>query len=185
MKTPFEPLDLRKLKVRPLAERRSLTKVEDVLVEPDSAPPPCPEPVAALVRQCAENIRAARQRGASVILMYGAHLLRNGAALILERMMREGWLTQLATNGAASIHDWEYAWLGRSTESVKENVATGTFGAWDETGHNIHLALLAGAPRGEGFGQSIGRFIEEDGVALPTKDALEESLRKEPSHPFV
>ena len=63
------PLDLRKLKVRPLAERRSLTKVEDVLVEPDSAPPPCPEPVAALVRQCAENIRAARQRGASVILM--------------------------------------------------------------------------------------------------------------------
>ena len=51
-----------------------------------------------------------------MILIYGAHLLRNGAALILERMMADGWLTHLATNGAGSIHDWEYAWLGSSTE---------------------------------------------------------------------
>ncbi len=184
MKTPLEPLDLRKLKVRPLAERRSLTKVDDVLVEPDSTPLPCPEPVTALVRQCAENIRSARQRGASVILMYGAHLLRNGAALILERMMREGWLTQLATNGAASIHDWEYAWLGRSTESVKENVATGTFGAWDETGRNLQLALMAGALKGEGYGTSLGRFIMEDGAPLPTAEELTAALKAEPAHPL-
>jgi len=58
--------------------------------------------------------------------MYGAHLLRNGAAPILEQMMARGWLAHLATNGAASIHDWEYSWLGRSTESVENNVRTGT-----------------------------------------------------------
>ena len=46
------------------------------------------------------------------MLIYGAHLLRNGAARILERMMARGWLTHLATNGAGTIHDWEYAWLG-------------------------------------------------------------------------
>ena len=27
-------------------------------------------------------------------------------------MMAGGWLTHLATNGAGTIHDWEYAWLG-------------------------------------------------------------------------
>ena len=87
--------------------------------------------------------------------------------------MAGDWLTHLATNGAGVIHDWEWAHHGRSTESVRANVATGTFGAWDETGRNIHLALLAGAPRGEGFGLSIGRFIEEDGTTLPDPATLE------------
>ena len=104
-----------------------------------------------------------------MILIYGAHLLRNGTARILGRMMESGWITHLATNGAGTIHDWEYAWLGRSTESVRANVATGTFGSWDETGRNIHLALLAGGLRGEGYGTALGRFIAEDGATLPDR----------------
>ena len=64
------------------------------------------------------------------------------------------------------------------------NVITGTFGTWDETGRNIHLALLAGALREEGYGRSLGRFIEEDGVTLPETAALEEQLRNEPAHPL-
>ncbi len=185
MATRREALDLSKLKVLPLAQRKSLTRVEDILIDPDAQAAQCSEAAAASVRNCAQRITAARQRGASVILMYGAHLLRNGAALILEQMMARGWITHLATNGAGSIHDWEYAWLGRSTESVEENVATGTFGAWDETGRNIHLALLAGGLRGEGYGQAVGRFIHEDGVMLPTPESLEEGLRAEPSHPLA
>src|SRR6185503_6237364 len=109
-------------------------------------------------------------------LIYGAHLLRNGGALILEKMMANGWITHLATNGAGSIHDWEYAWLGRSTENVEENVAAGTFGAWDETGRNLHLALLAAGVRGEGYGAAAGRFIHEDGVTLPTPEQLKQAL---------
>ena len=65
--------------------------------------------------------------------------LRNGSAQILSRMMGRGWLTHLATNGAGTIHDWEYAWFGASTESVEMNVASGTFGTWHETATNIHL----------------------------------------------
>jgi len=159
------PLDLRKIKVRPLADRKSLTRVEEILIDPDTPPPPCPEPMREQIAECARRIKAARQRDAGVILMYGAHLLRNGAALILERMMTRGWLTHLATNGAGSIHDWEYAWLGRSTENVAENIRTGTFGTWDETGRYIHLALQAGNQRGEGYGTALGRFIVEDGTA--------------------
>jgi hypothetical protein len=122
----------------------------------------------------------ARGVDASVILMYGAHLLRNGAALILDRMMEAGWITHLATNGAGTIHDWEYAWLGQSTESVEENVATGTFGTWEQTGRNIHLALLAGSLRGEGYGASLGRFIAEDGTTIPDPEELAAKLRAQP-----
>jgi hypothetical protein len=116
------------------------------------------------------------------MLIYGAHLLRNGAAFILERMMMRDWITHLATNGAGTIHDWEYSFLGRSTESVEENVATGTFGSWDETGRNIHLALLAGGLSLEGYGRALGRFISADGATLPSAKELEKELRAEPAH---
>jgi hypothetical protein len=179
---PVEPLDLGKLRVYPLAERRSLRRADEILVDPDATPPPCPAPIAVLVRDCAEKIRAARLRGASVSLIYGAHLLRNGAARILERLMAAGWLTHLATNGAGTIHDWEYAWFGASTESVEQNVATGTFGTWDETATNIHLALMSGALDGLGYGGSLGRHILEDGSTMPTAVALAEQIAADPGH---
>src|SRR5206468_8302748 len=116
---------------------------------------------------------------------YGAHLLRNGAALILERMMARGWLTHLATNGAGTIHDWEYAWFGASTESVEMNVASGTFGTWDETATNIHLALMAGALDGLGYGRSLGRFIAEDGVTVPSANELTAAIRANPGDPLT
>src|SRR5439155_9483852 len=117
-----------------------------------------------------------RRRAASVILMYGAHLIKNGAHRIVIKLAENGWLTHLATNGAGSIHDWELAFLGRTEESVKENVATGSFGTWDETGRYIHLALLAGALREEGYGRTPGGFIGEDGLKLPSTETLEKSL---------
>jgi hypothetical protein len=130
-------------------------------------------------------MKAARSRGATVMLIYGAHLLRNGAAKILERMMVAGWLTHLATNGAGTIHDWEYAWLGASTESVEENVANGTFGAWHETATNIHMALYAGTLDGLGYGQALGRFISDDGTTLPSAQELVEAIAGEPRHPLT
>src|SRR5947209_4787430 len=167
------PLDLSRLRVLPLAERDSLTRVEDVLLDPDAPPRPLSNELNEQVKTCAARIQAARSRGSGVILIYGAHLLRNGTAPILDRMLERGWITHLATNGAGSIHDWEYAWLGRSTESVRANVATGTFGSWDETGRYIRLALLAGSLRGEGYGAALGRFIAEDGATLPAAEELE------------
>jgi hypothetical protein len=182
---PVQPLDLSKLKVFSLAERRSLTRADDILLSPDAKPKPAPDHLAPLLRDCVARIRAARERGASVMLIYGAHLLRNGAALILDRMMERGWLTHLATNGAGTIHDWEYAWFGASTESVEMNVASGTFGTWHETATNIHLALMAGALDGLGYGRALGRFIAEDGATLPTAEALVQAIAAEPAHPLT
>ena len=177
----LEPLDLKKLRVLPLAERQSLTRVEDILVPPDSMPRQLDGAVENAVRDCAAAVQQARVADSAVILMYGAHLLRNGAALIVDELMRRGWLTHIATNGAGTIHDWEYAWLGRSTESVERNVAAGTFGIWDETGRNIHLALHAGGIRGEGYGTALGRFIAEDGAFIPAADQLGQLIREFPA----
>lgn len=180
-----EPLDLSKLKVFPLSERKHLTRADDILIDPDAEPKPVTAENAARIDACAKQIRAARDADAAVMLIYGAHLLRNGAAQILSRMMEEGWLTHLATNGAGTIHDWEYAWFGASTESVEMNVASGTFGTWHETATNIHRAIMAGALEGMGYGRSLGRMIHEDGVTLPTTDELTAKIAVEPTHPLT
>jgi hypothetical protein len=185
MKNSHQPLDLKRVKVLPLAQRQSLSRIENLLVDPARPAPPCSAASLESVAECARNIVEARRREAGVILMYGAHLIKNGAHRIVNALVEQNWITHLATNGAGTIHDWELAFLGRTEESVKKNVATGTFGSWDETGRNIHLALLAGALNGEGYGRSLGRFIVEDGVTLPEAAALEKSLRGEPSHPLA
>jgi hypothetical protein len=180
-----QPLDLARIRVWPLSERLSLSRIEDIMVDPQTPPPQGSETMNAVIRDCAQKIRDARAHKANVILIFGAHLLRNGATRIVDCLMTHGWLTHLATNGAGVIHDWEYAFLGRSTERVQENVAAGTFGTWDETGRCLHLALLAGGIRGEGYGQALGRFIMEDGTTLPSIASLEQSLRLEPAHPLA
>ena len=184
MKDLPSPLDLKRVKVLPLAQRKSLTTLEELLV-PLDPPPPCPPEMQSVIRDCSRRITIARQCGATVMLIYGAHLVKNGLMSIVNPLIARGAVTHLATNGAGTIHDWELAFFGRTTESVRANVATGTFGTWDETGRNIHLALLAGALRSEGYGRSLGRFIVEDGVTLPTTDELEEFLRAEPAHPLA
>ncbi len=177
-----EPLDLTRVKVYPLAQRRSLSELSQLVVDPGAAPRACAPEAEASVAACGRAIQKARERGASVLLIYGAHLIKNGAMGLVNRLIAHGWVTHLATNGAGTIHDWELAFQGRTEESVRQNVAAGCFGTWDETGRNIHLALLAGALRGEGYGRSLGRFIAEDGTTLPAIAELEQALRGDPGH---
>lgn len=178
------PLDLKRVKVFPLAQRRSLNAIEKLRPDPGQPAPAGPPEMHAAIARCARQVVAAKQRGASIMLLYGAHLVKNGLFRIVNGLLEGGWVTHLATNGAGTIHDWELAFQGRSEESVRDNVATGTFGTWDETGRNIHLALLAGALRGEGYGRSLGRFIMEDGTTLPAREEMERLLRAEPAHPL-
>lgn len=178
------PLDLSKVKAFPLAQRKSLSSLEKILVSPTAPAPPCPAGFQSQLNGCVTSIREARTRGASVMLIYGAHLVKNGLLDVVNGLVDGGWITHLATNGAGTIHDWELSYFGRTEESVRANVATGTFGTWDETGRNLNLAVLMGALSGEGYGRALGRFIEDGGGTLPTTTQLEHALRAEPAHPL-
>lgn len=182
MKNARAPLDLKKLKVLPLLRRLSRRSLERMLMDPEQPPPFCPSETLATVRECATRIRAARERNSSVILMFGADVVKHGLHSVVNRLVERRLVTHLATDGAGVIHDWELAFLGKTEENVRDNIATGTFGMWDETGRNLHLALLVGATGGQGFGQSVGRFITEDGTTLPAVKTLEQELRNSPSH---
>jgi len=108
----------------------------------------------------------------------GAHVLRAGVARHLIDLMQRGLLTHIAMNGAGPIHDWEFALIGASTESVARYIQTGEFGLWQETGRMndvIHDGARAGLGLGECLGQAIleGDFPHKDVSVLAAAYRLE------------
>ena len=171
-----------RLQVWPLAQRRSKHRLDQILLDPASIPPAA-GPLGDTLDEIVAQIRRARQAGAAVILAYGAHLVKNGLGPLVGQLASAGWITHLATNGAGTIHDWEYAFLGRSEEDVRTHVAAGRFGSWDETSRYIHLAVLCGALEAMGYGEALGRFIVDQGCQLPDPAALAAQLRAWTQHP--
>ena len=90
MKNFPEPIDLSKVRVYPLAERQSLSTLEQILVDASQPPRACDASALEAIRDCAVKVTAARKREASVILMYGAHLIKNGAMGIVNRLVEGG-----------------------------------------------------------------------------------------------
>ena len=173
---PYPQVELDAVKVYPLETRKSKSRIQDIAIDPDKEPPELPED-GAVIEEIAKRILRAREKGASVMLAYGAHLVKNGAGPILVKLMEHGWLTHLATQGAGGIHDWEFSYLGRSEEDVRANVATGTFGTWEETGKYINLAVQVGAIKGMGYGESLGALIENEGLEFPSPEELKRDIR--------
>ncbi|MBO4547902.1 MAG: hypothetical protein J5758_01675 [Abditibacteriota bacterium] len=163
--------DRDRIRMFPLQERKNDLDIRLIACDPDRVPEP-PAREAEQIKRLAAELAEARNKGKSRMLTYGAHLIKNGCGPIVIRLMEKGWLTHAATNGAGSIHDWEFAWMGKSSENVRENVAQGRFGTWDETGRYINLAVTAGAVEGLGYGESVGRMIADDGITIPSADAL-------------
>jgi hypothetical protein len=114
-----------------------------------------------------QRLVEARHGGAARILLMGAHVIRAGVARFLIDLMERGLLSHIAMNGAGPIHDWEFALIGATTESVARYIQTGEFGLWEETGR-MNDAIRLAADRGLGLGEALGRAILEG--PFPYKD---------------
>jgi hypothetical protein len=103
----------------------------------------------------------------SRLLMMGAHLIRAGVSRHVIDMMERGAITHIAMNGAGLIHDYEFARIGATTESVERYIREGQFGLWAETGE-LNDWIRDAAASGEGLGEHAGRRIQES--AYPHRD---------------
>jgi len=160
------------IRVKPLSERTNKLDFQRDRIDPDTYVPHLDPAAEQSVVRSATEIRAARARGAPVILAFGAHSIKNGLSHVMVRLMKGGWITHFATNGAGVIHDWEFAYQGLSGEDVKRYVDEGQFGIWQETGTYLNLALAVGAYRGLGYGEAVGALVAEDGLPIPSKHEL-------------
>jgi len=170
---PYSQMDRTKLKIKPLSQRKNKVQIEKDHVSIEQRPQNDTERFSTLVSETVNRIKNARAKELPVMLAFGAHTIKNGMGPVIIKLMEDGWLTHLATNGAGIIHDWEFAFQGESSEDVKTNVDQGDFGIWEETGKYINLAIIVGAFEGKGYGESVGSMIQNDGIVIPSLDELD------------
>lgn len=174
---PYPKFDRNKLNIKRLADRKNKVYIERDHIPVDQPPQNLTAAGMQLIDRTVARIKKARELNRSVMLAFGAHTIKNGMGPTLIALMKEGWVTHLATNGAGIIHDWEFAFQGKSSEDVRENVNLGQFGIWEETGFYINLALVVGAYEGLGYGESVGKMVHREGVDIPKPSFLYDFAR--------
>ena len=160
---PFPLFDRSRLRIQPLAQRHNDLDLS-VLLPLGTEPPAYDHPALPVLGR---RLVEARRQGRARILLMGAHVLRAGVARHLIDLMERGLVDHLAMNGAGPIHDWEFALIGASTESVARYIQTGEFGLWEETGR-MNDVIRDGARDGLGLGEAVGRAILDG--PFPHKD---------------
>lgn len=169
---PYPKFDRDSLDIKSLAERKNKVYIEKDHIPVSRQPGKLSPAFVEVVGQTAERIKRARNRKSSVMLAFGAHTIKNGMAPTLIDLIESDRVTHLATNGAGIIHDWEFAYQGKSSEDVRENVKLGQFGIWEDTGFYINLALVVGAYEGLGYGEAVGKMIYNEGLDIPEPSFL-------------
>lgn len=109
------------------------------------------------LRSVVDALIAARARNKMILWGLGGHVIKCGLAPILIDLMRRGYATGFALNGAAAIHDFEIAIAGQTSEDVEAVLPDGSFGAAEETGREFNAALKQCEA---GFGESLGKHLE-------------------------
>jgi len=157
-RSKYETFDRSRLIVKPLAERVNDLPLGRWLGLEDETPAfEHPQ-----LSEIAARLAAAKERGAARILMMGAHLLRAGVNRHIIDLVERGYIDHIAMNGAGSIHDYEIARIGATTESVARYIKSGEFGLWRETGE-LNDWIVEAASLELGLGENVGRRIEESG----------------------
>jgi hypothetical protein len=154
---PYPTFDRSRLKLQPLANRQHELTL-DVLQYPADPYPSFQHPD---LQKIAERIVNTYRAGNPVVLMMGAHVIRTGNSPLIIDLMRRGIISHIAMNGAGVIHDFEFALIGATTESVERYIVEGQFGLWEETGI-INEAITAGYRDNIGQGEAVGRHIERE-----------------------
>jgi len=103
-------------------------------------------------------VAAARANGRAIVWGLGGHVIKCGLAPVLIDLMQRGYATTFAMNGSAAIHDFEIALAGHTSEDVEAVLPDGRFGAAEETGREMNLAI---ARAGDGMGDALGKRLQE------------------------
>jgi hypothetical protein len=166
----MKPLDLHGLKTYELRSRPSKVFVEDL------GRPAAPETAAGIgdwldtlprqlaandLRKVRDHLCRARDDGRTIAAAIGGHVIKTGCGPYLIDWIQQGLLKSVSLNGAAAIHDFELAFVGKTSEDVGAQLKEGKFGMARETADAFAVAALAGAQNETGLGAALGAYIEE------------------------
>jgi hypothetical protein len=166
MAFPYEEFDLSGVATYPLKSRKSKARAEDF-----ARPVPDGASVRALIdslpgilaaadfKAVVGAIAEARRTDSGIVWGLGAHVIKTGLGPVLVDLMERGFVSALAANGAAIIHDFEVALVGATSEDVDETLGPGKFGMAEETGRLLNAAINDGVAAGLGIGQAVTTYL--------------------------
>ena len=163
MKSKYEMFDRTRLLIKPLHERHHDYELGHWLKLDEDVPVYTHPDLPAVARR----LVAAKKKGAARILLMGAHVVKAGLNRYVIDLMERGFVSHVAVNGASTIHDFELARIGATSESVARYIRTGEFGLWRETGE-LNQIIQEAAKLELGLGENLGRRIESSD--FPHKD---------------
>src|SRR6202163_534726 len=167
------PISLTHLQTYPLSSRKSKVSVRDFAKPPaNSSSFPkfldsLPNFLAATdLRNLLAAMHVARRQRTNILWGIGGHVIKVGLGPVLIDLMRRGFISGIAMNGAALVHDFEIALVGNTSEDVESGLGAGKFGMAEETGRSINeMAKLAHRVR-IGYGEAGGQYLSS-GILAP------------------
>src|SRR6204780_5728437 len=173
-----QPLTLGAVHTYPLASRKSKVNVRDFAKAPGSNTSlrkfldSLPDILAARdLRHVLAAIHQARTQRRAVLWGLGGHVIKVGLGPVLIELMRRGFVSGIAMNGAALVHDFEIALVGNTSEDVDAGLGEGQFGMAEETGQYVNeIAKLAMRIR-VGYGEAAGQFLSSGVIEAKFADA--------------
>lgn len=165
----YAPLDFSGVTTYPISTRKNKMTVQDDFALPVTRGMSVSDLLAAFPNQLGSQslnrvidaVVAAREKGKPVVMAMGGHVIKCGLQPVLKALIEADIVTAVALNGAGSIHDFEIALIGATSEDVGAVLHAGTFGMAEETGAQINAALKSGVAAGLGHGEALGRMILE------------------------
>jgi hypothetical protein len=161
-----QPLTLGEVATYPLASRKSKVSIADFarLPAPDSSLTKffagLPNILAARdLRALLAAILAAKRNRRAILWGLGGHVIKTGLGPVLAGLMRRGFVSGIALNGAALVHDFEIALSGQTSEDVEAGLGEGKFGMATETGLFLNQIASTAAFSGIGYGEAAGKFL--------------------------
>src|SRR5690348_4461651 len=138
---PILPIQFGDIATSPLASRKSKVTVADFAKPPaqnaslKSFLDSLPDFLAANdLHDLLAAIHAAKRARKAILWGMGGHVIKTGLGPVLNDLVRRGFVSGIAMNGAALIHDFEIALCGNTSEDVEAGLGKGTFGMARETG---------------------------------------------------
>jgi hypothetical protein len=163
-----KPFDLNGLRTYDLKSRPSKVFLEDLgqPVEPgtsmDDWLDSLPRQLAGLqIRRVRDCLLEAHRHGRTVVAALGGHVIKTGCGPYLIDWVQRGVISAVVLNGAAAIHDFELALVGKTSEDVACQLPSGRFGMARETADAFAVAARAGADNDLGLGFALGKHMED------------------------
>jgi hypothetical protein len=122
-------------------------------------------------RELLGSIQLAKRQKKAILWGMGGHVIKVGLGPLLIDLMRRGFVSGIAMNGAALVHDFEVAMVGNTSEDVEAGLGDGQFGMAEETGKYINeIAKLAHRIR-IGYGEAAGQYLTSGILPLKHPEA--------------